>query len=256
MSLAIANGDSSKGEDKPCACKLTAPLIQVARLWSAIPLTYSHTDQACIFSISHRWMAFSVVQILIILGLLIAYLDFGKLSRNRKVILIYLNDVIVLLYAILSVTIHVFSFIRTTKFVKFLNMLDKVVRELRPCRSVCEHVMKMHYTLTFAAVATVTLQYSTLVYLNYSEEYKTNFDYAFFVMRFIHDLDIFWWAILMCVMNLSIGLSACFEKTTASVLEFAQVHPLKAIVETNNVRDIMGLFKLVLHLISAQFNFP
>lgn len=148
---------------------------------------------------------------------LILSLDVNKFLHIEH-ITIFLNDVTDLMCSALVVILGLFSLWKCSAFLKYLNRLDHVVRELEVCNSAANLVRKMQYaTMGIAALLSAT-QYAVLLYLNASPNLEISFDYNILINRVVVNLIPVFCVLLLSIFNVTIAMFACFEKLTLTSL--------------------------------------
>lgn len=165
----------------------------------------------------------------------------GSKFLNIKYITVLLNNIMDVLYIGLVIVLIICNAIRCKSFVKYLNQISKVMKEVDLCRSVCSLMVVVGWITIGVCYAWIAVELAVFLFLHISESFNTGYGFTFFVSKFIHFYTAVYTIFIVCVMNTIIGTLACFEKLTRSCLRYTAVHPLKTIVETNNFRDFLGI---------------
>lgn len=229
-------------QEKLCVCKIMHHMILICKLFGIIPATTHHMHGVCIFNLSRKWIAYSILLIAIVTAQIAYSMDIRKFAKFKH-ITILLNDITDIMYSALVIVLNLCNIIRSARSVKYLNLASKVMKEVNLCTSVGQLTIKVGWSIIGMGATMISVQFIALGYMNFSEQYQSNFDLNLFINRAIQNYIVVFVISILCAINIVIGSLACFEKLTRSCLKYSPVHPLKTIVETNNVRNFLGFFK-------------
>lgn len=227
-------------QTKKCPCKVMQHVLYTCRLFGVIPVTWCHVQDVCTFRLSYVWLVYSVSIMTAMLVHLIVFTDFSKFSKITH-ITIFLNNVVDLIYLNLVIILCLCNVIRTSSYVKYLNQASRVIREVDMCASVCALLVWVGWLTIGLCCAWIVAHVAVLWFLSVTETDTSSF--SALLSKAFQNYTVVFTIFITCVMNTVIGTLACFEKLTRTCLKYTSVHPLKTIVETNNIRDFLGLVK-------------
>lgn len=236
------NLDLKVNKNTLCVCEIMKPVLNILRILGTMPITWEHKNEVCTFSFSYKWMCVSLLYMTAVLMQLLQYLVFDGMSQNKQII-IRLSDITDIMFCLLIVILSTSNLLRSRAFIKFLNKLQTVVEEIEVCYSARKLIINISYAILSLGSLIIVIQYSTLFYLDYFESERTHFGWSVYAKRFMQNCILVFSVSLLCLINVLISLLACFEKLTISCLKYTPVHPLKAISETNNWRDFLGVYR-------------
>lgn len=243
MSAMIRHIETKTAKKKPCPCKIMEHILYIARLFGIVPVTWHHTQQdTCTFQLSYKWLIYSFCLLIAVVTQLVFFADVNKFT-NIKYITLLLNNIVDAMYFVLVIILAICNFMRCKAVVKYLIQASKVMKEVDTCRSVGNLMIMVGWITVGGCLAWIFIQTAVLCYLNFSENYSSGSGFSFVITKFIQNYTAVYTTFMACIMNTIIGTLACFEKLMRSCLKYTPVHPLKTIVETNNVRDFLGIIK-------------
>lgn len=227
---------------KPCPCKVIEHILYISRLFGIVPLSWHHVQDNCIFELSYVWLMYNVCLLIAVATQLIFFAKVSKFT-NIKFITVLLNNIIDVMYLALIIVLFICNTLRGKNFVKYFNQMSKVIKEVNMCRSAGNLMIFVGWSTVGSCIGWILLQAGVLCFLHYSDSYTTEDFFGFFLSKFVQSHTAVFTIFIACVMNTIIGTLACFEKLLRSCLNYTPVHPLKTIVETNNIRDFLGVIK-------------
>lgn len=236
------NLQQKANKDTLCVCQVMKPVLNVLRILGTMPITWDHKNGVCTFSFSYKWMCVSILYMTAAIMQLLEYMVFDGMSKNRQII-VHLNDITDIIFCVLIVILSTSNLLKCKAFIKFLNKLQIVVEEIEVCYSARKLIINISHAILTIGFIIIVIQYSTLLYLDYFESEEPHFGWTVYAKRYMQNCIVVFSVFLLCLINLFISLLACFEKLTISCLKYTPVHPLKAISETNNWRDFLGIYK-------------
>lgn len=242
MAASIKHADTKFEERKPCPCKIMEHILYTSRLFGIVPVTWNHIQDACTYQLSYKWLVYSLCLLIAVLTQLVLFADSNKFT-NVKYITVLLNNILDVMYLALVIILALCNVFRCKSFVKYLNQASKVMNEVDLCRSGSTLTVFIGWCTVGGCVGWMFLQTAVLGFLSLSENYSTSNTISFAITKLIQNYTAIYTVFIVCIMNTIITTLACFEKLTRSCLKYTPVHPLKSIVETNNIRDFLGIVK-------------
>lgn len=229
-------------KDALCVCQIMKPVLNVLRILGTMPITWEHKNGVCTFSFSYKWMFVSILYMTAVIMQLLEYVVFDGMSQNKQII-VHLNDITDIMFCVLIVILSTSNLLKSKAFIKFLNKLQTVVEEIEVCYSSRKLIINISYAILIIGFVVIVMQYSMLLYLDYFESEQPHFGWTVYAKRYMQNCIVVFSVFILCLINSFISLLACFEKLTISCLKYTPVYPLKAISETNNWRDFLGVYR-------------
>lgn len=243
MAAVIRNTEAKSSSFKPCPCKVMEHILYISRIFGIVPLTWRHMHDNCTFKLSYLWLMYSICLLIAVATQLAVFTKVSKFT-NIKFITVLLNNIVDVMYLVLIIVLIICNILRSKNFVKYFNQVSKVIKEVNMCRSVGNLTIFVGWSTVGSCIGWIVLQTAVLCYLHFSDSYTTTENIiSFFLSKFVQSYTAIYAIFIACIMNTIIGTLACFEKLIRSCLKYTPVHPLKTIVETNNIRDFLGVIK-------------
>lgn len=219
---------------------MLSPISYLSKFIGFLPIMSKHKDGKCVYEKSLFWICYSLFLISLLTFQVLNSIDFFHLTKVKSlpILLKNITDAIYGVYIIILTAINLYRF---PNWIKTLNRLNSVLKEGIFCQSAMKIVRKLEYYYLGFYFLGLVFQITLLLLLHFSQSYKTNFNYNFFINTILQHISFAFYLIFFSVISLFIGILACFEKLTISCLKYTPVHPMKGINETNNTRDFFGL---------------
>lgn len=242
MAATIKHTEPKFSNTKLCPCKILEHILYISRLFGIIPLRWRHVNDRCTFELSYMWLVYTLC---LTIAVLIQLIFFAKVEKftNIKFITVLLNNIVDVMYLALTIVLIACNLLRGKTFVKYYNQVSKVIKEVNMCHSVGNLMIFIGWGIVGSCIVWILLQCAVFSFLYFSNNYALEDFFGLFFTKFIQSHTAVYTIFIACNMNTIAGTLACFEKLTRSCLKYTPVHPLKTIVETNNLRDFLGIIK-------------
>lgn len=230
-------------EESSCFCVAISPAMLTCKLFGLFPITWENVRGQCTYTKSFSWLGYSVIICILYVIQLFVSTDLLHFDKDKPLpeLLSVINDI---MYLVFVAILTALSIARFPRFVKTLNKLIPILKEAGlGCPSALASLRKVEYGYLLLFFGELFLEYGALIWLHYSEHYKTNFDYNIFLNTAIQNIPFVFYMLFFSLCSAFISILACFEKLIISALKFTPVHPLHDIDETNNKRNFIGLIK-------------
>lgn len=230
---------------KGCLCDTNQIIINISKIFGVLPITKTHKDNTCVFTISKVWVIYSIICILTGIGYLTQVFQAisSPFSTDRSQVLSsvasiddYISMVFIIIFTILNI-------IRAKNICNFFN--ESIL--LRNNDLFCKKNIKIHnmWSKLFIVffVALFIVQYIAIFILNFMDRFETDWSYQRLLKPFLENVPVLCLAIIGSCCNILLSNLTCFGKIMMLYLKFTPIHPMPDFDETQEAQSILGVYK-------------
>lgn len=211
-----------------CTCKSARPCLMFCRTFGLFPVSWTHENNKCTYSVSKFWILYSLV----ISGLFayrlseLFYIIITPFNSDRSLLLGYISNVVEGLVSLATVLLIFLNIFRAPKFVEVMNSLT----ELTLNDLLCQHSLHMYYSLNkhyfITLLFTYGVDYIVILAINYLDSYDTSWEYERLLLPLIQTTftHLHYLFSAMCVLCLTI--LNCYSNKMKNSLQLTTIHPI------------------------------
>lgn len=217
--------------------------MTLCRIFGLLPITWTHVNKKCYYTVSKFWIAYS----LFIAGLYLAricytYAEFVKpFNGDRTLLLQYIAKVVEGFLMSATFYLLLITIYRSKKIVAVVNKLSELTDEDVLCSTALKkhQIISKHYVCFI--VGCYIVQYSTIFALNFIDMFDTNWNYERLIMPVVQTTFIIIQGNFACLCALYLSLITCYDNKVENSLDIKSAHPIPDFEESKSIRSLFCL---------------